>query len=134
MSQDVRWHQRLENFEKAFALLDRTILIQSPSEAERGGLIQFYKMAFELSWKVMKDYLESLGFEINSPRQSIKQAFQSGLITDGHLWIEALTDRNLTVHTYDENKAKQVELSIRESYHPMLKTFITRLRLESHDL
>jgi nucleotidyltransferase substrate binding protein, HI0074 family len=131
MTKDIRWLQRLQNFERAFALLDRTILIKEPSEAERGGLIQFYEMAFELAWKTMKDFLEEQGYEIKSPRQAIKQAYQSELITNGHVWIEALSDRNLTTHIYDENKAQAIEQSIRTIYHPMITQLITDLRLES---
>jgi len=51
MNQDkqIRWKQRFESFEKSFHLLERTMSIAEPSEAERGGLIQFYEMAFELA-------------------------------------------------------------------------------------
>jgi nucleotidyltransferase substrate binding protein (TIGR01987 family) len=93
---DIRWKQRFQNFGKTFLLLQKTVEIENPSEAERGGLIQFYKRAFELAWKVMKDYLEELGFSVNSPREAIKQAFQSGVIENGQGWIDALEDRNLT--------------------------------------
>ena len=79
----------------------------------------------------MKDFLENQGFHITSPRHAIKQTFQSDLISDGHQWIQALTERNLTVHTYDESKAKEVEKAIREKYHPMLKTFIECLRFKA---
>ncbi len=101
-------------------LLEQTIAIKGPSEAERAGLIQFFEMSFELAWKVLKDYLEEEGFAPASPRETIKQAFQSGLIVDGHLWIEALKDRNLTVHTYEEKIAIAVEAKIRNSYFPIL--------------
>ncbi len=49
--------------------------------------------------------LESEGFTVISPRSTIKQAFQAGLLDDGHLWLEALSDCNLTVHTYEESIA-----------------------------
>ena len=39
-------------------------------------------MSFELAWKVLKDYLEYEEFEVKSPRQTIKQAFQIELIED----------------------------------------------------
>lgn len=131
MQQDIRWQQRLENFEKAFDMLNKALSIKSPSDVERAGLIQFYEMAFELSWKTMKDYLAYQGYSTNSPRDTIKQSFQSELITNGHLWLQALSDRNLTVHTYDEKKAKAVEKSIRDDYYPLIQTLITRLRLEA---
>ena len=68
----------------------------------------------------MKDDCEDEGFIANSPRETIKQAFQSGLIMDGHLWMEALKDRKLTVHTYEEKIAIAVEEKIRNSYFPVL--------------
>ena len=78
-------------------------------------------MAFELSWKLLKDYEEAEGFEVKSPRHAIKQAFQSNLITAGHDWLDALEDRNLTTHTYNEETAIAVELKIRKKYFPLLQ-------------
>jgi nucleotidyltransferase substrate binding protein (TIGR01987 family) len=104
-------------------LLENTLTIQHPSEAERAGLIQFFEISFELSWKVLKDYLEEEGFTISSPRDAIKQAFQAGFIENGHVWIEALKDRNLTVHTYEEKIAIAVDKKIRASYFPALQCF-----------
>lgn len=120
MTQDIRWRQRFQNFEKAYTMLLTALEIPNPSVVERAGIIQFYEVAFELAWKTLKDYLQQEGFDVNSPRQAIKQAFQSNVITDGHLWIAALEDRNLTVHTYDESKAVQIENSIRTIYTPLL--------------
>ena len=114
--EDIRWKQQFQNFEKAYQLLKRTLKIKELSEAERGGLIQFYEMSFELSWKLLKDYLTEEGFEIKTPRQAIKQAFQSEIIEDGRKWLEALEDRNLTSHTYDEETAVKVIKEIRENY------------------
>ncbi len=105
---DIRWKQRFVNFEKTFKLLERTIAIRDLSEAEKGGLIQFYEVCFELAWKTMKDYLENEGFEVKSPREVIKQAFQIGLIEEGELWLAALEDRNQTSHVYDENIVNQI--------------------------
>ncbi len=118
---DIRWKQRFQNFEKAYNLLKDTVEIEHPSEAERAGLIKFFEMTFELSWKLLKDYQEIEGFIIKSPRDAFKQAFQSGLLKDGHSWIEALESRNLTVHTYEEETARAVELNIRKKYFPVLK-------------
>lgn len=117
---DIRWKQRFQNFERAFALLEQAIQITAPSEVERAGLIQFFEMSFELAWKLLKDFLEAEGFTVRSPRDVLKQAFQASYIADGHTWIDALQDRNLTTHTYDEATAITVERQIRESYYPLL--------------
>jgi nucleotidyltransferase substrate binding protein (TIGR01987 family) len=118
---DIRWVQRFDSFERAFLLLGTAISIESPSVVERAGLIQFFEMAFELSWKLLKDYEQKEGFTAKTPREVIKQAFQAGIISNGHDWIEALQDRNLTVHTYQEAVAIAVEKSIRNRYFPLLQ-------------
>lgn len=124
-TENIRWKLRFINFEKSFKLLEEAIQIKNPSETERAGIIQFFKMTFELSWKLLKDYLESEGYSIKSPRQAIKQAVQSEIIDNGHEWLEALDDRNLTVHTYDEDTAKKVEERISNIYFPMINTLYT---------
>ncbi len=118
---DIRWKQRREHFERSFLLLQEAISLEKPSIIERAGIIQFFEMTFELSWKLLKDYLEAEGFRPNSPRETIKQAFQSGLISDGRFWLTALEDRNLTTHTYNEATAVQVVEKIRSDYFPLLE-------------
>lgn len=118
---EIRWKQRFENYKRAFELLERTVEINNPSEAEKGGLIQFYEMAFELAWKTLKDYLENQGIITKLPRDVIKKAWQSDIIDNGHLWIEALEDRNLTSHTYNEETANKVVKKIKESYFFLLQ-------------
>jgi nucleotidyltransferase substrate binding protein (TIGR01987 family) len=111
-------------------LLERTIAIKDPSEAEKGGIIQFYEVCFELSWKVMKDYLESEGYIVKSPKQTLKQAFQIDLITEGELWIMALEDRNLTAHTYDEETREIIIKKIINDYFPLIEALYYRLKKE----
>jgi nucleotidyltransferase substrate binding protein (TIGR01987 family) len=118
---DVRWKQRFINFEKSYKLLNQYINQPIETELERAGIIQFFEISFELSWKLMKDYLEAQELSVKSPRETIKQAYQIGLIDDGHVWIDALSDRNLTVYTYDEDMAKKMVSDIIKVYFPELK-------------
>lgn len=129
MSQkEIRWRQRFDNFEKAFELLEENIDIVNSTELERAGIIQFFEMAFELAWKVMKDYLEAEGFQVKSPKEAIKQAFQAELVEDGQVWMEALEDRNLTAHTYDEATAIEITERIKVNYFPALQNFHTKMQ------
>ena len=127
---DVRGKQRFVNFEKSYNLLDQYINQPIETELERAGIIQFFEISFELSWKLMKDYLESHELSVKSPRETIKQAYQIGLIDDGHIWIDALSDRNLTVHTYDEAFAKKMVQDIIHVYFPELKKLYHKLGKE----
>lgn len=117
---EIRWHQRFENFEKSFLLLKQSLDIANPSIVERAGLIQFFEVTFELSWKLLKDYLESQNVNPQFPRDVIKEAFHYEIITDGDIWMTMLGDRNLTVHTYNETKAAEIEDKIRNLFFPAL--------------
>src|ERR1035437_7108376 len=117
---DIRWKQRFINFKKSLALLDQAMAIKQPDIVQKAGLIQFFEMAFELSWNSIKDYLEEQGFsDVSSPRASLKKAFEIGLIEDGHLWLKLLDDRNLTTHAYDEEAINEIEGLIAEKYYSL---------------
>ncbi|WP_461614100.1 nucleotidyltransferase substrate binding protein [Clostridium sp. Marseille-QA1073] len=127
---DIRWRQRFENFEKSYKLIEKYSKEEIKTELEKAGMIQFFEMTFELAWKVLKDYLESEEFMVKSPRETIKQAFQIGLIDNGHIWIDALSNRNLTTHTYDEVLADNMVKEIKELYFPELKKMYDKLSQE----
>jgi nucleotidyltransferase substrate binding protein (TIGR01987 family) len=122
--EDIRWKQRFQNYQKSLNYLEDALAIIKPDLIQKAGLIQFFEMTFELAWNTMKDYLEEEGFlNLNSPRETIKKAFEIELITDGHAWLKALEDRNLTSHTYDEETASEVENLIRNNYYHLLVEF-----------
>lgn len=131
MNKNIRWKQRLQNFTKAFSQLAVATKIAHPSDTERAGMIQFFEVAFELAWKTLKDYLESQGFQVTSPRETLKQAFQANLIEDGHMWLEALEERNLTTNTYDEVSAKKMAKVIREKYFILFKKLQQKLSTQA---
>jgi len=124
--EDIRYKQRFENFKKVFFLLENSLKIENPSITEKAGIIQFFEIAFELSWKLMKDYLEFEGYNVKSPREAIKTAFSIELIDNGSIWLEALGDRNLTVHTYNESDADDIYEKIKEEYFKLLKHLYKR--------
>lgn len=127
---DIRWKQRFENFEKSYKLLEKYSKEDTDSEIEKAGIIHFFEMSFELAWKVLKDYLEAQGFIVKSPRETIKQAFQIEMIKDGHIWMDALSKRNLTTHTYDEAFAEKFVKEIKQIYFPIFKSLYEKLSEE----
>lgn len=120
--EDIRYKQRFDNFEKSFSLLKSGLEVEDATILEKAGVIQFFEMSFELAWKLMKDYLNFQGYDIKTPREAIKKGFELELIDDGKIWLEALTDRNLTVHTYDEAQAEEIYERIRDRYFPLLES------------
>ncbi len=121
-NKDIRWEQRFQNFTKAMTYLEVALQIPNPDIVQKAGIIQFFEMSFELAWNLVKDYLEEQGFvDVKSPRGAIKKAFEMGILENGHDWMDLLQDRNLTAHTYDEQKATEMEQLIENKYFPLLK-------------
>lgn len=127
MNLDIRWKQRFENYNKAFNQLTEFVEKEELNKFEVQGLIQCFEYTFELAWKTMKDYLEESGYEVKSPRETIQLALSSGLIEDGHSWIDALNKRNLMAHTYDETTAEEAKFLIMTQYFSVLKNLRDQL-------
>lgn len=116
---DIRWKQRFDNLQRAYRLLCSTLAVaaQDPdSDLIRMAMIKAYEFSFELSWKTLKDYLSYNGIDARLPRDVIKQAFATGLLADGQLWIDMLEERNLMAHTYDDARAKAAVSQIQTRY------------------
>ena len=125
------WSRRFEHLGKAFQLLERSLAITPTTDMDELAIIKSYEMAFELSWKLMKDYLAEEGVIATTPRDAIKGAYAAELIQDGEQWLKALKDRNLTAHTYNEEVAEEVIASIRAIYFPMLRQFRDEMAREA---
>ena len=64
MSENIRWKQRFNHFEKAFNLLKNVFedrKIEELSLLEKEGVVQRFEYTYELAWKTLKDYLEYNG-------------------------------------------------------------------------
>ncbi|MCG2713041.1 MAG: nucleotidyltransferase substrate binding protein [Candidatus Omnitrophica bacterium] len=88
------------------------------------GTIQRFEFTFELSWKLCKVILRYNGVEAETPRMVIKEAFKSGLITDGDGWIDMLEDRNKTSHIYDEPQALTIYEKIKKTHTRLFKDLL----------
>jgi len=116
---DIRWKQRFDNLQRAYRrLVSMLELLQQDQDSEvvRLAVIKAYEFTFELSWKTLKDFLAYNGIDARLPREVIKQAFATGLLVDGELWIAMLEERNLMAHTYDDARAKAAVTQIQNRY------------------
>ena len=129
---DIRWKQRFDNLQRAYQRLRWALEShqQDPdNDLIRMAVIKAYEFTFELSWKTLKDFLAYNGIDAKLPREVLKQAFATGLVIDGQLWIDMLEERNLMAHTYDDARARKAVDQIQERYlgglqqlHDMLTT------------
>lgn len=119
-----RLYEKLKDFEKASSRLNEAVNLDAENDIIVDGVIQRFEFTFELSWKLMKIFLEYIGIsDIRSPRGAIREAFSYGLIKDGESWIDMLIDRNKTSHIYDEEEARLIYEKITKTYNKLLLDF-----------
>lgn len=143
MDEDIRWAQRFSNYVKALDKLRQSVeyinhnLIDKddePIEDEdagnvldemiKEGLIQRFEYTHELAWNVMKDYAEYQGnSNVGGSRDATREAFQLNLITNGQVWMDMISSRNKTSHTYNEATANEIYAKILNDYFPAFLEF-----------
>lgn len=130
-NEDIRWKQRLQSFSAALRQLSKAVALRHTrplSELEQQGLIQAFEFTHEMAWKVMKDYLRSLGnTQIIASRDSTRAAFAAELIVDGEGWMDMIEGRNLSVHTYNLDVANTLTQAIVGRYAPLLSQFNAKM-------
>lgn len=123
--EDIRWQQRFSNYKKALSRLDEAVSLslQRPlSQLEKQGLIQGFEFTYELGWNVLRDFLRQSGTrDLFGSRDTVREAFNVGLIDDGDGWMEMLKDRNLSSHTYNEDVAEKISHNIIHRHHGLFE-------------
>jgi len=124
---NVRWLQRLDNYGRALATLQRAVAIaqeRALSELEEQGLIQAFEFSHELSWLLLKDFFVDQGVSgISGSRDAVREAVVRELLPPGSeaTWMAMIRSRNLTSHTYNPALAREIAGLIVESYAPALQ-------------
>jgi nucleotidyltransferase substrate binding protein (TIGR01987 family) len=131
-NQDIRWKQRFEHFVNAFKQLKNAKQLKEErdfSELELQGVIQAFEVSQELSWKVMKDFLEEQGkTDLFGSKNAVKEAFNVGLISKGDIWLDMIKSRNLTSHIYDEKEVLAILEIILNDYFPVFIDFENKMK------
>jgi len=136
MEEDIRWKQRFSNFLKALNKLSEAVQFIK-NEPDKGttdkatldeiikeGLIQRFEYTHELAWNVMKDYAKYQGNNtVGGSRDATREAFQLKLISDGTVWMDMISSRNKTSHTYNEDTSEEIYTKIIADYYPAFLEF-----------
>ena len=131
-NQDIRWKQRFENFLGALKQLKNAneLRKQRPfTELELLGAVQAFEVTQELSWKVMKDFLEAQGgTDLFGSKTVVREAFNLGLISNGEQWLNTIESRNKTSHIYDEQEILRILEIIFDNYVPLFTEFDLKMK------
>ena len=75
------------------------------SRALKDTAIQRFDYTYEILWKLLKNIAEYEKLESKSPRETFKNAFRLRFILeeDEQTFLDMITNRNLTSHTYNED-------------------------------
>lgn len=85
------------------------ILKKKKNDANRDSAIKRFELCFDLSWKLVKAFLEEdRGVKCLSPKGCFKEAYHQGIVDYNDLWIKMVNDRNFVAHTYKEEKAEKL--------------------------
>ncbi len=119
----------LSSFKKAIQQLEDSLDICENKSARgfdsriekqlKAGAIQAFEFTYELSWKLIKRYLEttepSPDFDDITFNDLIRKGYEKGLLlNDLEAWKAYRKHRGITSHTYDENKAEDIYQNIPE--------------------
>ncbi len=117
---DIRWQQRFANYQKALAQLETFFKPPALNDREQQGLIKAFEYTFELAWNTLRDLLGS--------RDTLREAFRLGLLSDGETWMLMIQDRNLTSHTYNRSTADEIATNISQRYLGCFQELRSRLQ------
>ena len=130
-----KFQQRMLSLGKALKLLQdvHSVYLKQPNEEiYQMALIQSFEFSFELSWNVIKYFIEYNELaQLRYARDVIKQAFHKGIISDGQVWLDMLENRNKLSHVYDKALTKDVIQQISKVYVKLIEDLYIRLKGEN---
>ncbi len=121
-----------KSLENALESLNRSIHISTPyinddsadsdlQHTLQAGVIQHFEFCYELCWKMLKRQLENeypvpSAVDAMSYPELIREGAERGLISDAAKWLAYRHQRNMTSHTYHQEKADSVYETALEFY------------------
>jgi nucleotidyltransferase substrate binding protein (TIGR01987 family) len=137
MTQDIRWIQRFDNFQRALKQLEMAFAIMEArdlNELEQQGVIQAFEYNYELAWNVIKDFYQYQGVtDIQGSRDAFRLAFERGLIKDGEIWMDMIKKRQLTTHTYNRETSEKILTAIVDDYYYQFERLAEALEKQKAD-
>lgn len=106
-----RLAQRIMVARKAMSTLSDLVYHHDFSEIIRDAAIQRFEYTFEAVWKAGQHHLREVeGIVSGSPKATIRGLHDVGMLSEeaAMLALEMTDDRNLTVHTYNEDLANRI--------------------------
>jgi len=127
----VSAQKALRRFEEALVKMEAQSEI-SDYELVRDSVIQRFEFTYEITWRLLRLFLEKVKLvsldQLTSPRQIFRVAAQVNILSSADLKIvsDIIEDRNKTTHTYDEEVAEEIAHKLR-LYADFMKSIIEQI-------
>ena len=125
-----RLTERLAVASRAIERLRQITDLPQIGEIERDAVIQRFEFTFEAVWKAAQFHLLQVeGLDVASPKAVIRACREVGLLDEQEATqaLQMADDRNLTVHTYNEQLAVQILERIL-AYQVLLDRWLTAMK------
>lgn len=102
---------RLDSAEQALERLRESLAVTDPDDMVRDSAILRFALAVETAWKAARAVLVAQGggalFISGQPKAMVRESVAAGWLSEpqGETALRMINDRNLTVHTYDQERA-----------------------------
>lgn len=138
----ITWEQRFSNYNKALSKLDESVkyiqqnFLNEDDELDteelgyvvdeliKQGIIHRFENTHELAWNVMKGYAFFQGNStVGGSRDATREAFKLQIIDNVSIWMDMISSKNKTSHTYNEEIANEIFDKIVNEYFPLFLNF-----------
>lgn len=69
----------------------------------RDNLIQRFEYCYEISLKILMEYMIYSGYKVGiSPKSVLEKAYQNSIIAHEEVWIDMISDSNISSHEYND--------------------------------
>ncbi len=128
MSEDIRWIQRLQNWNQALSHFTQYMQKEQFNDLEISGLIHCFKTNHELAWKTQKDFLMDQGYDdLIGPKDVSLKAFEVGLVTEGGPWLDMIKSRSKIPESYQDEIAAEIADKIIDYHYSAMFELNTKL-------
>lgn len=127
-----RVDERIRTALDALSTLDELLPGDADDDVQRDAAIQRFEYAFETTWKAAQGYLREVeGIDEGSPKSVVRACFRVGVLEEGEaeLALGMVDDRNLTVHTYNEELAREIHRRLPD-YAELNRAWLERMQEE----
>ena len=110
----LRFEDGLHNFRRALDRFCEALDRRQALEQEGFGdifldlAVKRFEFTFEMAWKAIRRCLDFLGVEAKYPRTCFREAYAIGLLSNEHIWLEMIDQRNLTSHVYNQEEVRGI--------------------------